>query len=113
MERDYRLRRNRPGGEIYLQGGTEHTHGITSSLLSNTAVRVGEILRSIVDRRIVPAPRGSTRSARGELLPEDVAVAGVPGEVLDQEQVDEPEVDLAEDVVRPGVVEFETGRDLA
>ncbi len=35
---------------IYLQGGTEHTHGITSSLLSNTAVRVGEILDSILDR---------------------------------------------------------------
>jgi L-ornithine N5-oxygenase len=42
-------------GGIYLQGGTEHTHGITSSLLSNTAVRVGEILKSIVDRR-APAP---------------------------------------------------------
>jgi len=36
---------------LYLQGGTEHTHGITSSLLSNTAVRVGEILGSIVERR--------------------------------------------------------------
>jgi L-ornithine N5-monooxygenase len=35
---------------IYLQGGTEHTHGITSSLLSNTAVRVGEILASILDQ---------------------------------------------------------------
>lgn len=33
---------------IYLQGGTEHTHGITSSLLSNTAVRVGEMLDSVV-----------------------------------------------------------------
>jgi L-ornithine N5-oxygenase len=44
-------------GGIYLQGGTEHTHGITSSLLSNTAVRVGEILKSIVDRRApVSAP---------------------------------------------------------
>ncbi|ALG07097.1 lysine N(6)-hydroxylase/L-ornithine N(5)-oxygenase family protein [Kibdelosporangium phytohabitans] len=37
---------------IYLQGGTEHTHGITSSLLSNTAVRVGEILDAIVSRRV-------------------------------------------------------------
>ncbi|MBC9727770.1 lysine N(6)-hydroxylase/L-ornithine N(5)-oxygenase family protein [Streptomyces sp. TRM68367] len=35
---------------IYLQGGTEHTHGITSSLLSNTAIRVGEILDSVLDR---------------------------------------------------------------
>ncbi|WP_131768976.1 lysine N(6)-hydroxylase/L-ornithine N(5)-oxygenase family protein [Candidatus Protofrankia californiensis] len=32
---------------IYLQGGTEHTHGISSSLLSNVAVRSGEILHSI------------------------------------------------------------------
>ncbi|MEU6641190.1 SidA/IucD/PvdA family monooxygenase [Saccharomonospora sp. NPDC046836] len=53
IERDYRLRTT-PAitGGIYLQGGgTEHTHGITSSLLSNNAVRSGEILRSILDRR--------------------------------------------------------------
>ncbi|PZF89473.1 lysine N(6)-hydroxylase/L-ornithine N(5)-oxygenase family protein [Micromonospora deserti] len=36
---------------VYLQGGTEHSHGITSSLLSNTAVRAGEILRSVVAHR--------------------------------------------------------------
>ncbi|WP_028850868.1 lysine N(6)-hydroxylase/L-ornithine N(5)-oxygenase family protein [Thermocrispum municipale] len=36
---------------IYLQGGsTEHTHGITSSLLSNNAVRAGEIVQSLVHR---------------------------------------------------------------
>ncbi|WP_199441961.1 lysine N(6)-hydroxylase/L-ornithine N(5)-oxygenase family protein [Umezawaea beigongshangensis] len=42
---------------VYLQGGTEHTHGITSSLLSNTAVRVGEILDSVIASRsaVVPA----------------------------------------------------------
>ncbi|MCF3120870.1 lysine N(6)-hydroxylase/L-ornithine N(5)-oxygenase family protein [Streptomyces arenae] len=39
---------------IYLQGGTEHTHGITSSLLSNTAIRVGEILESIVGGNLRP-----------------------------------------------------------
>ncbi|KRV50465.1 L-lysine 6-monooxygenase [Wenjunlia vitaminophila] len=56
VERDYRVRTG-PGLRcgIYLQGGTEHSHGITSSLLSNTAVRVGEILRSLLDRR--PARR--------------------------------------------------------
>ncbi|MEV4312844.1 SidA/IucD/PvdA family monooxygenase [Actinocrispum sp. NPDC049592] len=56
--RDYRVwTEPRLTGGIYLQGGTEHTHGITSSLLSNTAVRVGEILKSIVDRRTpVPSP---------------------------------------------------------
>ncbi|MFE7569176.1 lysine N(6)-hydroxylase/L-ornithine N(5)-oxygenase family protein [Streptomyces sp. NPDC057539] len=51
VERDYRVTTDpelRCG--IYLQGGTEHTHGITSSLLSNTAIRVGEILDSILDR---------------------------------------------------------------
>ncbi|MEU0685334.1 lysine N(6)-hydroxylase/L-ornithine N(5)-oxygenase family protein [Streptomyces uncialis] len=51
VERDYRLVTD-PGLRcgIYVQGGTEHTHGITSSLLSNTAIRVGEILGSILDR---------------------------------------------------------------
>ncbi|MGW0288888.1 lysine N(6)-hydroxylase/L-ornithine N(5)-oxygenase family protein [Streptomyces tuirus] len=45
---------------IYLQGGTEHTHGITSSLLSNTAIRVGEILDSLLGR--VAGPAGQTRT---------------------------------------------------
>ncbi|MBN6037115.1 lysine N(6)-hydroxylase/L-ornithine N(5)-oxygenase family protein [Amycolatopsis sp. 195334CR] len=52
IERDYRLRTaDEVRGGIYLQGGTEHSHGITSSLLSNTAVRVGEILGSLLARR--------------------------------------------------------------
>ncbi|HVW44163.1 MAG TPA: SidA/IucD/PvdA family monooxygenase [Amycolatopsis sp.] len=50
VERDYRLVAPDLDGTIYLQGGTEHTHGVTSSLLSNTAVRVGEILDSILGR---------------------------------------------------------------
>ncbi|MFG2957398.1 lysine N(6)-hydroxylase/L-ornithine N(5)-oxygenase family protein [Streptomyces sp. NPDC048291] len=52
VERDYRIvtsPESRCG--IYLQGGTEHTHGLTSSLLSNIAVRSGEIVDSIVARR--------------------------------------------------------------
>ncbi|MEU9642458.1 lysine N(6)-hydroxylase/L-ornithine N(5)-oxygenase family protein [Streptomyces sp. NPDC048188] len=56
VERDYRVATDpalRCG--IYLQGGTEHTHGITSSLLSNTAVRVGEILDSLLDRGLKSA----------------------------------------------------------
>jgi L-ornithine N5-oxygenase len=49
VARDYRVvTSDAVRGGIYLQGGTEHTHGITSSLLSNTAVRVGEILESVV-----------------------------------------------------------------
>jgi L-ornithine N5-monooxygenase len=58
VERDYRVATDpqlRCG--IYLQGGTEHTHGITSSLLSNTAVRVADILRSIVERQPVGVAR--------------------------------------------------------
>ncbi|MFF4272463.1 lysine N(6)-hydroxylase/L-ornithine N(5)-oxygenase family protein [Streptomyces sp. NPDC001536] len=37
---------------IYLQGGTEHTHGLTSTLLSTTAIRAGEIHRSLLARRV-------------------------------------------------------------
>ncbi|GAA2355118.1 SidA/IucD/PvdA family monooxygenase [Saccharopolyspora halophila] len=52
IERDYRIRTTEPlPGSIYLQGGTEHTHGITSSLLSNGAVRAGEIRDSLLARR--------------------------------------------------------------
>ncbi|MGW0585914.1 SidA/IucD/PvdA family monooxygenase, partial [Streptomyces sp. NPDC002920] len=36
---------------IYLQGGTEHTHGLTSTLLSTTAVRAEEIHQSLLKRR--------------------------------------------------------------
>ncbi|MFF9568805.1 lysine N(6)-hydroxylase/L-ornithine N(5)-oxygenase family protein [Streptomyces sp. NPDC014685] len=56
VERDYRIATEpdlRCG--IYLQGGTEHTHGITTSLLSNTAIRVGEILDSLLDRGVKSA----------------------------------------------------------
>jgi L-ornithine N5-monooxygenase len=56
VERDYRAAtdpRLRVG--IYLQGGTEHTHGITSALLSNTAIRVGEILDSVLTHKTAPA----------------------------------------------------------
>ncbi|MDT0400077.1 L-lysine 6-monooxygenase, partial [Streptomyces sp. DSM 41636] len=53
VERDYRIA-TEPGLNcgIYLQGGTEHTHGITTSLLSNTAIRVGEFLDSLLDRSV-------------------------------------------------------------
>ncbi|AMO93268.1 FAD-NAD(P)-binding family protein [Collimonas fungivorans] len=36
---------------IYLQGTTEHTHGLSSTLLSNTAVRAGEILEAMTWER--------------------------------------------------------------
>ncbi|GAA0268411.1 lysine N(6)-hydroxylase/L-ornithine N(5)-oxygenase family protein [Streptomyces polychromogenes] len=51
VARDYRaaLHLDCAGG-VYLQGGTEHTHGISSSLLSNAAVRAGEIAASVAER---------------------------------------------------------------
>ncbi|MFI0445821.1 lysine N(6)-hydroxylase/L-ornithine N(5)-oxygenase family protein [Actinomadura sp. 6N118] len=56
IERDYRVATSdevRCG--IYVQGATEHTHGITSTLLSNTAVRAGEIAESIALRKNQPS----------------------------------------------------------
>ena len=42
VARDYRVRTFRDVSVgVYLQGGTEDTHGLTSSLLSNVAVRAG------------------------------------------------------------------------
>jgi L-ornithine N5-oxygenase len=56
VRRDYRAATDaRLHCGIYLQGGTEHTHGITSALLSNTAIRVGEILDSVLQHRSTPA----------------------------------------------------------
>ena len=53
--RDYRLVLDaRADAAVYVQGGTEHSHGITSTLLSNIAVRTGEIVESILARRADP-----------------------------------------------------------
>ncbi|WP_256105561.1 lysine N(6)-hydroxylase/L-ornithine N(5)-oxygenase family protein [Streptomyces sp. ODS05-4] len=66
VERDYRIATDPAlACGIYLQGGTEHTHGITSSLLSNTAIRVGEILDSVLARHPAPAPDAARRVADG------------------------------------------------
>jgi L-ornithine N5-monooxygenase len=55
VTRDYRLQAaERLSGNIYLQGGTEHTHGLSSSLLSNIAVRSAEILQSVTES-LLPA----------------------------------------------------------
>ncbi|MFF3225150.1 lysine N(6)-hydroxylase/L-ornithine N(5)-oxygenase family protein [Nocardia suismassiliense] len=63
VTRDYRLVPTAPlPGDIYLQGGTEHTHGLSSSLLSNIAVRTGEIVRSVA--------RSSAAGARAECAAE-------------------------------------------
>lgn len=67
IERDYRLMTDPefPCG-IYLQGGTEHTHGLTSSLLSNVAVRGGEIADSVITRTRADAPTMQRSSRRIE-----------------------------------------------
>lgn len=51
VTRDYRLvsKAGAPG-DIYLNGSVEHTHGLASSLLSNVAVRAGEIVAAIAAR---------------------------------------------------------------
>ncbi|NUT52798.1 MAG: lysine N(6)-hydroxylase/L-ornithine N(5)-oxygenase family protein [Saccharothrix sp.] len=49
--RDYRVATApnvRPA--VFVQGATEHSHGLSSSLLSNVAVRAGEIARSLARR---------------------------------------------------------------
>ncbi|GAB2813267.1 GNAT family N-acetyltransferase [Lentzea nigeriaca] len=54
VDRDYRVRTvPEVSCRIYLQGPTEHSHGISSGLLSTVAVRAGEIARSIVERERV------------------------------------------------------------
>lgn len=52
VRRDYRVV-TKPDvhAGIYLQGGTEYTHGLSASLLSNVAVRAGEIAASVSTRR--------------------------------------------------------------
>ncbi|MDA8371030.1 MAG: SidA/IucD/PvdA family monooxygenase [Nocardiopsaceae bacterium] len=57
VERDYRLATSDEiTCGIYLQGGgTEHTHGVSSSLLSNAAVRAGEIIDAVSARTTAAA----------------------------------------------------------
>lgn len=65
IDRDHRLlTRDGFGGGIYLQGGTEQTHGLSASLLSNMAVRSGEIVDSILGRKGV-WPWAESRAADG------------------------------------------------
>ena len=71
VTRDYRIATSTPmQGGIYLQGGTEHAHGITSTLLSAAAVRSAEILQSVLERQ-------RARSAPSDkALPMPVALLG-------------------------------------
>jgi L-ornithine N5-oxygenase len=59
LGRDYRAQTSpHVAGGIYVQGATQDSHGLSSTLLSNTAVRAGEILESLLDARGA-APRTS------------------------------------------------------
>ncbi len=65
VARDYRVNTEpelRAG--LYLQGSTEHSHGISSSLLSTTAVRAGQILDSVLDSVVAQVPAQLAMSAR-------------------------------------------------
>lgn len=54
VERDYRVVTDDTlTCGLYLQGGTEHTHGVSASLLSNIATRVAEIVDSVETRTSV------------------------------------------------------------
>jgi L-ornithine N5-oxygenase len=56
IRRDYRIATdNTITAGVYVQGATEHSHGLSSTLLSNTAVRAGEIVASIEAGREIPA----------------------------------------------------------
>jgi L-ornithine N5-oxygenase len=60
VARDYRVETSPElAAGLYLQGGTEHSHGISSSLLSTTAVRAGQILDSITTQ--IPTQMAVTR----------------------------------------------------
>ncbi|MDF3281866.1 SidA/IucD/PvdA family monooxygenase [Gordonia sp. N1V] len=62
LDRSYRLRTDpEVTGAIYVQGNSEHTHGLTATLLSNVAVRSGEIVESLSAR--VDAVNGTGRRA--------------------------------------------------
>jgi L-ornithine N5-oxygenase len=52
VTRDYRLvHKAEAPGDIYINGAVEHTHGLASLLLSNVAVRAGEIVAAIARRQ--------------------------------------------------------------
>ncbi|WP_045875189.1 SidA/IucD/PvdA family monooxygenase [Pseudofrankia sp. DC12] len=60
LDRDYRLATTPDvRADLYVLGATEHSHGISSTLLSNVAVRAGELVRSMAERR------GQVRSHAG------------------------------------------------
>lgn len=69
VERDYRvMTADNLACGIYLQGATEHSHGLSSSLLSNVAVRAGEIVDSLAVRPPGTPPGAALGPAPGAAL---------------------------------------------
>lgn len=57
VDRDCRARLSVSGtGALYLVGQTDHQHGMSTTLLSNVAVRAGEITASLLGRRAAGQP---------------------------------------------------------
>ncbi|MDQ0457769.1 lysine N(6)-hydroxylase/L-ornithine N(5)-oxygenase family protein [Rhizobium paknamense] len=51
VNRDYSLDLQHVSGGFFLNGSVEHSHGLTSTLLSNIAIRAAEILQAVTDAR--------------------------------------------------------------
>ncbi|OCI29523.1 lysine N(6)-hydroxylase/L-ornithine N(5)-oxygenase family protein [Oerskovia enterophila] len=52
LHRDHRVRLTEPtDAGLYLVGQSEHSHGLSSTLLSTLGVRAGEVLASVLSRR--------------------------------------------------------------
>ena len=74
--RDHRLDLTIPcRAGLFVTGASEHAHGLSSTLLSNVAVRAGELLESIVTDTVdltagsgaaTPRPAGSTRHLKAQ-----------------------------------------------
>nr|WP_051054357.1 lysine N(6)-hydroxylase/L-ornithine N(5)-oxygenase family protein [Frankia sp. QA3] len=65
VTRDYRVTlTGSASAAVYVPGASEHAHGISSTLLSNVAVRAGEILASVLDR--TPGTAAGTAAASSE-----------------------------------------------
>jgi len=55
LRRDHRARLTEPADAgLYLVGQSEHSHGLSSTLLSTLGVRAGEVLASVLARRAAP-----------------------------------------------------------
>ncbi|EIV91076.1 lysine N(6)-hydroxylase/L-ornithine N(5)-oxygenase family protein [Frankia sp. QA3] len=68
LGRDYRLMTGpNSSADLYVLGATEHSHGISSTLLSNVAVRAGELLRSVAGRGGAARTDGAGSGRDGEL----------------------------------------------